>query len=203
MLTTILIMIPAIFLLGPGGGAVIALSKGIPPAETMLLVSAIHAGLVPVWFGIFELIHYTLRYNKRIIDMISRRVKIGRKITKNANSNIQEFERRVGQWGLGLGTVAFTFVFGISWAALIAYMMNIKERTIFLSVTAGAIASAIFWTAVYSGLTWLVPNIWMVYVAGLIMALGVMTYNSGKERRVVEEMAKSLDKIIGHGRKST
>jgi uncharacterized membrane protein len=195
MIITILSIIGAVFLLGPGAGAVLALSNGFSVLETTAIVCAIHVGLVPVWFGIFELLGYTLRYERRIVSRFSEYGKIGRRLRAAARANLKEFERRVGQLGLGLGTVVFTFLFGISWAAMIAFILNIKRETIFLSVAIGALASGLFWTAVFAGLGWFIPNLWVVYILGMVLAVWFMTYSRNRERRIVDEMAKSLKKI--------
>lgn len=199
MLVTILLMIPTIFILGPGAGAVLALTSGFPALETAIAVSLIHVGLVPVWFCVFQLVGYTVRYEMRVLNKFSRYGKIGRSLRRAARSNLKEFERRVGQLGLGLGTVVFTFIFGISWAALIAFILNVRRGTVFLSIALGAFASGIFWSAVFAGLSDLVPNLWVMYVLGLALTAWFMTYSRRKERRVIEEMSDTLGKIGAKG----
>jgi len=195
MWITVLLTIPVVFLFGPGAGAVLALSNGFSPFETALLVSLIHVGLVPVWFGIFEILGYVIRYRRRIMDKFSKHGKLGRSLKRTAKSNIREFEKRVGQLGLGIGTLVFTFIFGVSWATLMAFVLDIKKETIFISVSAGALVSSIFWTAVFSGLKWFVPNLWLVYVIGFVLIPCFMMYNKEKERKVVEEISRTLSKI--------
>ncbi|MEM2874875.1 MAG: hypothetical protein QW567_02480 [Candidatus Hadarchaeales archaeon] len=195
MLMAVLLMIPTILILGPGAGAVLALSSGFSTAEAILAVSLIHVGLVPVWFGIFELLRYTIRYERRVLRKFLRYGKIERSLRSASRANLIEFERRVGQLGLGLGTAVFTFIFGISWAALVALALNVKRRTIFISIALGALASGIFWSAAFAGLGVLVPNLWAMYILGFVVTLWFMTYSRRKERRVIQEMSRTLRKI--------
>lgn len=184
------------FSLGPAGGVSFAFTQGVPTLETAIAVSAIHLALVPVWFGIIELLKYSLRYEDHFVTKF---VKYGGERSKRfraaAKSKIQEFERRVGQWGFGLGVVGFTFLFGVSWAALAAFLLNIKKETIVASVAVGAVASSIFWTFVFAGVVGFVPNPWVIYIIGAVVTFAILGHKKIHERKLIREMSRSLRKM--------
>jgi len=140
-------------LLGPFGSIPFAFAQGMSTFDTAIAVSIIHATLVPVWFGFFEFIGYSMRYKNRIISRVmgyaaakSKRFRV------DIDGYIRKFERRTGQFGFALGVVGFTFLVGVSWAALCAYILNIKKKTILASIAVGAVISSIFWTFVFAGI---------------------------------------------------
>lgn len=180
--------------LGPAGSIAFAFEQGIPPLETAIAVSVIHAALVPVWFGVFGLINYELRYRERFIHKILGETR-SRKLKRTIDRNIQEFERRVGQFGFGAGVVGFTFLFGVSWAALGAYLLNIKKRTMMIAVAIGAIASALLWTLAFTLLGGSVPSPWVLYAIGTILTFAVIEHKKLNERKLLREMSKSLRKL--------
>jgi len=173
-----------------------AFTQQIPALETALAVSAIHLALVPVWFGIFELLRYSLRYENRFIAKF---VKYGGersgRFRAAARSKIQDFERRIGQWGFGLGVVGFTFLFGVSWAALAAFLLNIKKETIAASVAVGAVASSIFWTFVFARFSEYAPSPWVIYIIGTVVTFAIVGHKKIHERKLIREMSKSLRKL--------
>lgn len=184
------------FVLGPAGGVSFAFTQEISALETALAVSAIHLALVPVWFGIFELLRYSLRYENHFITKF---VKYGgarsRRFRAAARVKIQEFERRVGQLGFGLGVVGFTFLFGVSWAALAAFMLDIKKETIVASVAVGAIASSVFWTFVFAGLAGYAPSPWVIYAIGTVVTFTIVGHKKIRERKLIREMSRSLRRL--------
>jgi len=195
-LLTALWLILITFVLGPAGGVSFAFTQQILPLETALAVSTIHLALVPVWFGIFELLRYSLRYENHFITKF---VKYGgersRKFRAAAKDKIQDFERRVGQWGLGLGVVGFTFLFGVSWAALAAFLLNIKKETIVASVAVGAVASSIFWIFVFARLAEYTRNPWVFYLIGTVVTFAIVGHKKIHERKLIREMSRSLRKL--------
>ena len=184
------------FVLGPAGGVSFASTQEIPALETALAVSAIHLALVPVWFGIFELLRYSLRYENRFITKF---VKYGGersgRFRAAARDKIQDFERRVGQWGFGLGVAGFTFLFGVSWAALAAFLLNIKKETVVASVAVGAVASSIFWTFVFARLSEYAPSPWVIYLIGTVVTFAIVGHKKIHERKLIREMSRSLRKL--------
>lgn len=184
------------FVLGPAGGVAFAFTQEIPALETALAVSAIHLALVPVWFGIFELLRYSLRYENHFITKF---VKYGgarsRRFRAAAKEKIQEFERRVGQRGFGLGVVGFTFLFGVSWAALAAFLLDIKEKTVIVSVAVGAVASSLFWTLVFAWLADYAPSPWIIYAIGTVLTIAVISHKKIRERKLIRAMSRSLRKL--------
>ena len=193
---TALWLILITFVLGPAGGVSFAFTQQVPALETALTVSAIHLALVPVWFGIFELLRYSLRYENRFIAKF---VKYGgersRRFRAAARDKIQDFERRVGQWGFGLGVVGFTFLFGVSWAALAAFLLNIKKETVVASVAVGAVASSVFWTFVFAWLAGYAPSPWVIYAIGTVVTFAIVGHKKIHERKLIREMSKSLRRL--------
>lgn len=183
-------------LLGPAGGVAFAFTQGFSPLETAVMISAVHMALVPLWFWFFELLEYTLRYENHLTKKIMNRYgERSAKLRNLVKSKIQEFEQRVGQWGFGAGVVGFTFLFGVSWAALAAFLLDIKKRTVMVSVTVGAVASSLFWVLVFTLSTGFVPSPWTTYLIGTILTFGVIGHKKLRERRLLEEMAKTLKKL--------
>ena len=193
---TALLLILITFVLGPAGGVSFAFTQQIPVLETALAVSAIHLALVPVWFGIFEILRYSLRYENHFITKL---VKYGgEKSTRfraAAKDKIQDFERRVGQWGFGIGVFGFTFLFGVSWAALAAFLLNIKKETMVASVAVGAVASSVFWTFVFARLSEYAPSPWVIYLIGTVVTFAIVGHKKIHERRLIREMSRSLRKL--------
>jgi uncharacterized membrane protein len=189
-----LILITLVF--GPAGGISFAFTQGISVLDTALAVSAIHVALVPFWFGIFEIIGYGLRYENHITSQLTKRVEVkSRRLRIAIRGKIQEFERRVGQWGFGLGVIGFTFLFGISWAALGALLLNIRKRTIIVSVAIGAVVSSVFWTIVFAEVVEFLPNPWVIYLIGTAVTFAIVGHKKIHERKLIREMSKSLRKL--------
>jgi uncharacterized membrane protein len=195
-LFTALLLVLTTFVLGPAGGVSFAFTQHIPPLETALAVSAVHLALVPVWFGIFELLRYSLRYENHFVTKL---MKYGEarsgKLRAAAKDKIQEFERRVGQRGFGLGVVGFTFLFGVSWAALAAFLLDIKKKTIMVSVAVGAVASSLFWTFVFAWLADYAPSPWIIYAVCTVLTLAVISHKKIRERKLIRAMSRSLRKL--------
>lgn len=195
-MTTLLWLITITFLLGPTGATAFAFSQGLSTVETAAAVSIIHLALVPVWFGFFEMIKYSLRYEKHIVTkLVMYCGERSSRVRGAAKGKIQEFEHRVGQWGFGLGVIGFTFLFGVSWAALAAFMLDIKKETIVASVAVGAVTSSLFWTFAFAGLVGFVPSPWVLYLIGTVLTFAIVGHMKLHERKLIREMSKSLRKL--------
>ncbi len=191
----LLLIIGLTFLFGPLGSIPYSLSQGLSLVETGVLVSIIHAALVPIWFAILELIRYRLIYENRLVNKIATRAWTrSKKVRSGIESNMREFERRVGQTGFGLGVIAFTFTFGVSWAALSAVMLNIKKSTIIYSIAIGAVASSVFTTITLGTLASFLPSPYLLYLIGLVVILVIFGRQKYRERKVLREISKSLQK---------
>ncbi|MGQ9787867.1 MAG: hypothetical protein ACUVQM_00925 [Candidatus Hadarchaeaceae archaeon] len=59
------------FIFGPLGSTTYCFSKGLSPIETAVLVSIVHAALVPIWSLILETIRYRLICENRLIRRIT------------------------------------------------------------------------------------------------------------------------------------
>jgi len=179
------------FILGPLGSVPYCFSNGLSVLETAVLISIIHTALVPVWFAILELVRYRLIYENRLVKRITRGAwSRSQKIRSSIEKNTREFERRVGQKGFGLGVVAFTFTFGVSWAALAAVMLNIKKSTIIYSIAVGAVASSIFTSLTLWTVGYLLPRPWLLYLVGAAIVLGIFGYQKYREHKVLHEFSK-------------
>jgi uncharacterized membrane protein len=188
-----------IFVLGPTGAIPYALAQGLPALETAVAVSVIHVLLIPVWFVIFSVIKYDDLYQWRLTSQL---IKGGKKLGFDLKEIIHEFERRSGQLGFGLVVVGFTFLLGVSWAALGASILIINKRTIFASIAVGAVASTIFWTVAFSGALGFLPSPWVLYIITGLLTLFWILNKKLHERKTVREMYKSLGKLgVEMGRK--
>ena len=189
-------LIALTLLLGPVGAIPFAFAQGMSALETAIVVSLIHAALVPFWFWFFEFIGYGLRYENRLIFNLTKYA--GSKVKRvgpDLRSKIQEFEWRVGQRGFGLGVIGFTFLFGVFWAALAAFLLNIKKTTIITSVTIGAVASSIFWTIAFAGVMGFLPSPWVLYLVGFGVTFAIIAHKKIYERELIQEMSRSLRKL--------
>jgi len=163
--------------------------------ETAIVLSVVHAALVPVWFAILELIRYRLIYENRLVNkFVTRAWTRSRRIRSGVETNMREFERRVGQKGFGIGVILFTFTFGISWAVLSAVLLNIKKNTIMVSIAIGAVLSSVFTSLVLGGLSNLLPSPWLLYLIGLFAIVFVFGYQKYRERKVLREIARKAKK---------
>ena len=180
-------------LLGPFGAIPFAFDQGMSTFDTAIAVSIIHAALVPVWFGFFEFIGYSMRYKNRILSRV-----MGYATTKSKgfmsdmDSYIQKFERRVGQLGFALGVIGFTFLVGVSWAALCAYLLNIKKKTIIASIAIGAVVSSIFWTLVFAGIVGALPSPLVIYLILISATLAFLLYKKVRERELLRKTFRPL-----------
>jgi uncharacterized membrane protein len=190
-LITLLWLVPITFVLGPVGAIAFAFSQGLSTLETAIAVSAIHVALVPVWFGIFGLIKYELCYKNRFVCSVLKKAKASKKLGRAVDNGLRDFEQKVGQRGFFVGVVGFTFLFGITWAALGAYLLNIKKRTIMTAIAVGAIASSLFWTFVFVEFGGFLPSPWMLYAIGTVAVFVILGQSKLHERKLIREMSKS------------
>lgn len=180
-------------LMGPFGSIPLAFAQGMSTVDTAIAVSIIHAALVPVWFGFFEFIGYSMRYKNRIVSRV-----MGYATTKsksfrtNIDAYIQKFERRVGQFGFALGVIGFTFLVGVSWAALCAYVLNVKKKTIIASIAVGAVISSVFWTFVFAGIVGALPSPLTLYLILIAATLAFLIYKKVRERKLLRKIFRPL-----------
>lgn len=191
ILSTIVGLIALTMLMGPAGSVPFALARGMSTSQTALAVSAIHAALVPLLFGFFEVIEYSRRYQNRLIArMLTYAMDKSREFRSVAGTYAVEFERRVGQAGFGLCLIGFSFLFGNIWASLAAYILNLKKATVILSIAIGAVVSSVFWTLVFVGVVGFLPSPWIWYAVITAATLIFLAYKKIRERRL-------LPKILG------
>jgi uncharacterized membrane protein len=157
--------------------------------ETAIAVSAIHVVLVPMWFGVFEFIGYGMRYKNRIVSRVMEQAATrSRRFRANIDAYIQKFERRTGQFGFALGVIGFTFLFGVSWAALGAYLLNIKRATIIASIAVGAVISSIFWTLAFAGIVGFLPSPLVLYPIVMGATFTLLAYKKIRERELLRRI---------------
>lgn len=204
MLTAILLFLLT-FAFGPAMGSSFALAQGFSLLDTAVAVSLIHLLLVPIWFGIFKVIRYELLYRRKILEKLEERMKI--RITKRIEAaveeNIKAFECGERRWFLGTGLFTLTFLMGVSWAALLASILNIRSRTIFPSVAAGALAASLFWTAALAGIMPFLPETWMIFLVTGVLTLALLTHGKTGEIVAIREMSKTLQGLGIRMEKST
>ncbi|MGC8817311.1 MAG: hypothetical protein ACP5PX_05880 [Candidatus Hadarchaeum sp.] len=188
-MVSFLFIIVSTFIFGPLGSTPYCFSQGLSIIETAVLVSIVHAALVPIWFLILEVIRYRLIYENRLLRRITSGAwaKSG-SIRARLERNAKEFERRVGQKGFGLGVVVFTFTFGVSWAALAAVMLNIKKSTIIYSIAIGAVASSVFTAVALGTIGTLLPSPWLLYLVGAGAILVIFGHQKYRERRLLHRL---------------
>jgi uncharacterized membrane protein len=180
-------------ILGPAGAVSFALNNNMSTLETALAVGAIHVTLVPILFGLLELIDYSRRYHDRVVSRIlTYALQKSRGFRREAGKRVTEFEHRVGQVGFGLGMVGFSFLFGNVWASVGAYLLNLKKATIIVSIAIGAFASSIFWTLAFRGVVGFLPSPWILYVILAGATFGLFAYEKIRERRLYRELRHKI-----------
>lgn len=191
----ILWIIGLTFLFGPIGSIPYSFFQGLSVIETTIVISVIHAALVPVWFAILELIRYRLIYENRLINKIASTAWTrSKRIRSGIEGNMRKFERQVGQRGFGLGVILFTFTFGVSWAVLFSILLNIKKSTIIASIAIGAVVSSVFWSLAFGGIVGFLPSPFMLYLVSLVITLLILGYQKYRERKLLRKLCKSLEK---------
>lgn len=179
-------------ILGPAGAVSFAISR-MSTLETALAVGVIHATLVPILFGLLELIDYSRRYHDRVVSRIlTYALKKSRGFRREASKRVTEFEHRVGQVGFGLGMIGFSFLFGNVWASVGAYLLNLKKATIIVSIAIGAFASSIFWTLAFRGVVGFLPSPWILYSILAGVTFGLLAYEKVRERRLYRELYRKI-----------
>ncbi len=183
------------FAFGPFGSIPYAFASGLSTIDTAILVSTVHAALVPIWFGILELTKYGFLYENRLTSKIAKTaLNRSKKFQSSIKRAMRDFERRIGQRGLGIGVIGFTFMFGVFWAALVAVLLNIKRNTMMVSIAIGAVISSVFWTFVFAGFVGFLPSPWLIYLVLVIVTLLIFGYKKIRERRVLREISRVIKK---------
>lgn len=184
-------------LTGPAGSVPFALSRGMSALETALAVSAIHASLVPLLFGLFEFIEYSRRYRDRVVSKIlTYAFDKSQEFRNEASKRVIEFERRIGQVGFGIGIVGFSFLLGNVWASAGAYLLNLKKATIIASIAIGAVLSSIFWTLAFLGVVGFLPSPWALYALLMSATFLLLAYKKVRERKLCRKIFDALLKEL-------
>jgi uncharacterized membrane protein len=192
-MTVITGLIALTLLLGPVGAIPFAFAQRMPTFETAIAISVIHAALVPVWFGVFKFIGYSMRYRNRLVSRVKEHATAkSRRFRANIDAYIQKFERRTGQFGFAVGVIGFTFLFGVSWAALGAYVLNIKGATIIASIAVGAVISSLFWTLAFAGIVGFLPSPWILYPMVMVATFTLIAYKKVRERELLRKIFRPL-----------
>lgn len=182
------------FMLGPAVGASYALANGVPAIDTAVYISLLHLALVPVWFAI---IHFA-RYEFRRHDAFMRRMageKMTKKIEKRIEDGLEQFRAKLSRWSLGTAVFGLTFLFGVSWAAMIAILLKIESLAIMPAIAAGAVASSVFWTVALAGTLGFLPDERMLYIVFGIITFALLTHGKMYERKMLGEVSGSLKEI--------
>lgn len=182
------------FVFGPAAAASYALANGISPFMTVVTVTFFHIILVPVWFGIFRFLRYESLRFMRIVGQ-----KWERRLQRTIEKKFEEFEKKLRGWSFGVAVFCFTLLFGVSWAALLASILNIRVSAIFPAVTAGAVVSSIFWSLALSGLIGFLPDPTLIYLISLLIATLFAVHGKLGEKKLIRELGRSL-KVIRRAR---
>ncbi|MFN4133939.1 MAG: hypothetical protein ACK4GQ_06210, partial [Candidatus Hadarchaeales archaeon] len=175
------------FVMGPVAGASYALANGMSPLATTITVTLFHLILVPIWFLIFRVLRYEALRFARVVGRGWEKKLLG-----TVEKKFKELEERMSGLGFGVAVFLFTLLFGVSWAALLASVLNIRTSAIFPAVTAGAVVSSIFWSIALSGIVGFLPDPVFVYLVVLLVAVIFATHGKLSEKKLVKELAQSL-----------
>ena len=139
------------YLFGPVAAIPYALNVlHLTPAWVYIYLSAVYIAPLPVIFWALEYGgHYRKYYAQGIFRKFSKITHKKAADIINFGDEIQEaFEQRLGHLGFYLALSVLTFLSGIFWAVLFAYVLKIKRTGAILFIAIGVVIGDAFWLIV-------------------------------------------------------
>jgi hypothetical protein len=186
------------------GGPALALSYGLQrytPVYCFLTLSLAYIASMVALSLILSKAGLERRFQNRIFQRINAMVKKrGKALAVRMDETALRFNMELGDLGFYLALMSFTFMFGVYWAAVVAFMLRLNLLRSIASMSIGAMISVGFWTymAVRHNLD---PNMVTLFFFGatlLFIAYGYVKENKTLLRitdRIVSEIEK-LEKSI-------
>lgn len=188
-------------LYGIFGGPALALSYGLrefTPLYCFLILSltyvisvvAIH--LILLWFGL------QYRFRNKIFSRASAMVKErGNELALKMDDVVVKFRKEFGDWGFYLALVSFTFVFGVYWAGLIAFILQVDLWRAIFSIGVGAVLSVAFWTYIIleHNLDPMTVTLFFLLLTILLILYGLVRENKAISN-ITERITSKIEKLI-------
>ena len=181
-----------VYLLGPVAAIPYGLySMHLSPVLVYAYLSLVY--ILPLPF-IFQAYEYGGHYKKYYSDGIFKKFsKMTRSQITEVISNGYEiqtaFEQRLGHLGFYLAISVFTFLFGIFWAALFAYMLKVKRTDAIISIAIGVIVGDAFWLIVTLNM---LPMRTPLEVLFYVVLLSLLVYGRKREMEAIKWVAEKI-----------
>jgi uncharacterized membrane protein len=139
------------YLFGPVAAIPYALNElHLSPVLVYIYLSAVYIAPLPVIFWVYEYGgHYRRKYSEGIFRKFSKITNKKIADVVSFGDEIQEaFEQRLGHLGFYLALSVLTFLMGIFWAVLFAYILKIKRTGAIFFIALGVVIGDAFWLIV-------------------------------------------------------
>jgi uncharacterized membrane protein len=179
------------YLFGPGAAVPYGIyDLGLDPLTVFTYLTIMYLAPMPLFFWLFESEAYYRRlYRGSILQKFSRITKKQIKDLTALGDEIQEkFEERLGHLGFYLAISVFTFLFGVFWAALFAYLLKVERRKAVLSISAGVLVCNSFWLLI----SYVWPLKTPLELAAFVLLFSLLIYGRDREIRVMKKVASRI-----------
>jgi len=156
-----------------------------------LCLSVVYIAPLPVIFWALEYGgHYRKYYTEGIFRKFSKITNKKAADVINFGDEIQEaFEERLGQLGFYLALSVLTFLVGIFWAVLFAYVLKIKRTGAIMFIALGVVIGDAFWLIVTLNLMQMKTPFEILFVILLVLLL---LYGRKREKDAIKWVAARI-----------
>jgi len=166
---------------------------GLDPVSIYVYLSLVYVLPVPMIFWFFEFAgsyrkFYSLSFFRKFAKVTKRSVK---DVLSVGDELQEEFEQRLGHLGFYLAISVFTFLFGIFWASLFAYVLKVKKARAILSIAAGVLVGDAFWLLVTLEM---LPLKTPLEVLSILVLISLVIYGRKREAEVIRWVESRLRK---------
>jgi hypothetical protein len=174
------------YLFGPVAAIPYALNAlHLTPGWVYVYLSVIYIAPLPVIFWALEYGgHYRKYYSQGIFRKFSRITKKRTADVMSFGDEIQgAFEQRLGQLGFYLALSVLTFLVGIFWAVLFAYILKIKRTGAIFFIAVGVVIGDAFWLIVTMNL---LPMRTPLEVLSVLLLFSLLVYGRKREMDAIK-----------------
>ena len=180
------------YLLGPVAAIPYALNVlHLTPAWVYIYLSVVYIAPLPIIFWALEYGgHYRKYYSEGIFRKFSKITNKKAADVISFGDEIQEaFEQRLGQLGFYLALSVLTFLVGIFWAVLFAYVLKIKRTGAILFIALGVVIGDAFWLLVTLNVLQMSTPLEVLCVLLLVL---LILYGRKREKDVIKWVADKI-----------
>ncbi|MBM3308663.1 MAG: hypothetical protein FJY77_00250 [Candidatus Altiarchaeales archaeon] len=128
------------------------------------------------------------RFKNKVFSKVSEMVQArGKKLAVKMDDLAYKFKKKFGDFGFYLALTSFTFVFGVYWAGLVAYLLRLDLWRAVYAIATGTLLSVGFWMYVVTKGN-LNPE--AVTLFFLVVTVVSIIYGSLRERYAIAEIAE-------------